>query len=144
MLAILVASAAAKVPQDALDCVRSAPLFMRDYARDLSAGDRDALARRYSSKGAYSLGFEAKSFDTTVEIAGRYADTSWRKPDQFSWENLSFEQLGTDTCLVVGGFRWTTSGRTALMAYTGVLRNEGQVLRIILEHENVLTEVAPK
>lgn len=144
MLTMLFAGAAAAVSPPAVDCLQSAPLFMREYAGELSAGDRGALARRYSSKGAYSLGFGPKSYESLAEITRRYVGAGWRKPDQFAWQDLSYEQLGTDTCLVVGGFRWTASGRTALLAYTAVLRKEGQALRIILEHENVLPNAAPQ
>ncbi len=144
MLNMMFAGAAAAVSPPSVDCLHSAPLFMREYAGELSAGDRDALARRYSAKGAYSIGFGPKSFETRAEIARRYAGASWRKPDQFAWDDLSYEQLGKDTCLVVGGFRWTASGRTALLAYTAVLRREGKALRIILEHENVLPDAAPQ
>jgi hypothetical protein len=143
MLAILLAGAAV-VPTDAVDCVKSVPSFMREYARDLLAGSRAALARRYSSKGAYSLGFQPKSYDSLAQIAQRYAGTKWRKPDDFAWQDLSFEQLGSDTCLVAGSFRWTASGSTGTLAYTAVLRREGQDLRIILEHENVLPQAATK
>jgi hypothetical protein len=116
---------------------------MRDYAIELSAGDRGALAKRYSTKGAYSLGFEPNSYDSLAAITRRYGDANWAKPDQFAWENLSYEQLGPDTCLVVGGFRWAASGRTARLAYSGILRREDGGLRIIMEHENMLPASSP-
>ena len=121
-----------------VDCGRDAPAFMAAYARDLSAGDRAAIAGRYSRSGAYSLGFGAKSLDSPEAITKRYAGPAWQKPDAFEWQDLSYEQLGPATCLVAGGFRWTKQGRTGTLAYTSVLRAEEGGLRIMLEHENLL------
>ena len=137
MLVSLLALALA-APTPGIDCQVLAPKFMADYARDLVAGDRGAIARRYSSRGAYSLGFEPKSFDSAAAIAKRYAGAEWQKPDAFAWSALSYEQLGPDACLATGGFRWTAGGRAMDFAYTAVLRAEGQQLRIVLEHENPL------
>ena len=107
---------------ETVDCARAGPAFMAAYAGELTGGDRGATARRYSSRGAYSLGLEAKSFDSAAAIARRYAGPEWRKPDAFSRETLSFEQLNPATCLVVGSFRWTAAGRAMSFAYTAVLR----------------------
>jgi hypothetical protein len=137
MLTMLLASLAAPVPQ--VDCKVAAPAFMASYATDLLAGDRPALVARYAARGAYFLGFEAKSFDAPATIAQHYAGAAWQKPDAFSWQALSVEQLGPAACLVTGGFRWTARGRTMDFAYTAVLRGEAGGLKIQLEHENPLT-----
>jgi hypothetical protein len=111
---------------------------MASYAGELVAGDRAAIARRYSSGGAYSLGFKPKSFDSAAAIARRYAGPEWQKPEAFAWEALSYEQLGPGSCLVTGGFRWTAGGRAMSFAYTAVLRAEAGGLRVMLEHESPL------
>ncbi|GAA4010540.1 hypothetical protein GCM10022211_26270 [Sphingomonas humi] len=112
---------------------------MASYAADLAKGDRGAIASRYSGNGAYSLGFGPKTRESFEAIGKRYAGPEWQKPDKFEWTDLSFEQLGQDHCLVAGGFNWTVGQRTAAMAYTAVLKRERGVLRIILEHESMLT-----
>lgn len=133
--AVLGAAAAVSSP---VDCRRDAPAFMAAYAEDLSAGDRTAIAGRYSRSGAYALGARAKTFNGPEATVQHYAAATWQKPDAFEWLDLSYEQLGPTTCLVAGGFRWTAQGRTAAFAYTSVLRAEDGVLRIMVEHENRL------
>ena len=141
-MALLVAAVLGTAAADPspVDCGRDAPAFMSAYARDLSAGDRVAIAGRYSRSGAYSLGFEAKILDSPEAITRRFAGSAWQRPEAFEWQNLSYEQLGPTTCLVAGGFRWTAQGRTATLAYTSVLRAEEGGLRIMLEHENLLKQ----
>ncbi|MCW3798467.1 hypothetical protein OMW55_11690 [Sphingomonas sp. BN140010] len=140
MLIVLIAAglAANQATSKLVDCGSDATEFMRAYASDLSRGDRGAVAARYSALGAYSLGFTPKSRDSFDAIGKRYASPEWQKPDKFAWQDLSYEQISPDTCLVVGGFSWTAGSRTAQMAYTAVLRVENNNLRIILEHENML------
>jgi hypothetical protein len=142
MLGTLFALVAVAGSPNEVECARAGPAFMADYAEALTQGDRSGIARRYRAVGAYSLGFEAKTFDSLEAIARRYASKDWQKPDEFAWTDLSYEQIGPETCLVVGGFRWTSGGRTAQMAYTSVLRLEGGALRIMLEHENVLPKAS--
>jgi hypothetical protein len=137
-LTILAAAIAAQTAGVPLDCARSGPAFMRSYAEDLAKGNRKAIAARYSAGGAYMLGFQAKTRDSFEAIGRRYAGSEWQKPDRFAWTDLSYEQLGPDTCLVAGGFDWTSGERMAALAYTAVLRRENGALRIILEHENML------
>jgi hypothetical protein len=138
LITMIAAALAAQTSAKAVNCGTAAPRFMSAYAADLARGDRRAIAARYSARGAYSVGFEPKTRDSFEAIGKRYADDGWRRPDKFDWQDLSYEQLGFNTCLVVGGFSWTDSGRTAQMAYTAVLRRESNDLRIILEHENTL------
>lgn len=121
-----------------VDCGEAAPAFMSSYAADLLAGDPTRLGALYSSRGAFSVGLAAKVHDTHEAIMARYAAPTWRKPDGFSWDDLSYEQLGPSHCLVIGGFNWTEGGRTVRMAYSGVLAMENAALRIVHEHENVL------
>lgn len=120
--------------------VAEAQAFMDGYARELAAGDRTALAARYSRTGAYALGGAPKRFDDHATIAGFYAGPDWTKPAAFAWRDLSFEPLGPDAVAVVGHFDWTTDPKQPPMraAYTGVLRRENGALRIRIEHENKL------
>ncbi|WP_114228867.1 hypothetical protein [Sphingomonas ginsengisoli (ex An et al. 2013)] len=136
MLLSLLAAAVASSTN--VDCATAVPAFMASYAADLQAGNRAAIAGRYSAGGAYSLGYEAKSFDSAAAIARRYTGAEWQKPDAFAWQALSVEQLGPGACLATGGFRWTQGAGSMDFAYTAVLRAEPAGLRILLEHENPL------
>ena len=124
--------------------VAEAQAFMNDYARDLAAGNRAAIAARYSREGAFALGWSPKRFDDHATIVKNYAGSSWTKPAAFAWRDLSFEPLGPDAVAVVGHFDWTTDPKQPPMraAYTGVLRRENGALRIRIEHENKIE--APK
>lgn len=139
MLGLAMAATAAMA---APPCEREVPLFMDGYARDLRGGDRAAIAARYSAKGAYLLGFEAKARLTPAAIRARYSE-GWQKPDAFEWRDLSVETLGPDRCLVTGGFAWTAGPRTVPLAYTAILVRERGGLRIALEHENPLVPPRP-
>lgn len=132
---LLIAAMLAATP---VDCARDVPKFMDGYAADLRAGDRAAIAARYSRSGAYLLGFEAKRLHTPAEIAARYAGPGWQKPDGFAWNDLTVETAGPDACLVTGGFTCTAKGRSAPAAYTGLLVREDGMLRLRIEHENLL------
>jgi len=134
----IIASLAIASEKGNLDCPTAASAFMAGYAADLLAGDRARLAARYSSRGAYNLGLAAKVYDTYGAIVARYAAPTWGKPDGFSWDDLSYEQLGSSHCLVVGAFSWREGSQTVRMAYSGVLVMENAALRIVHEHENML------
>jgi len=121
--------------------VGEAKAFMAAYAADLLAGDRGAIAGRYSRRGAYALGWNLKRFEDQATIAASYAGPNWQKPHSFSWVDLSYEPLSADSVVVVGGFLWGIDDKSAplTMTYTALLRREGGGLRIRVEHENLVT-----
>ncbi len=120
--------------------VAEAKAFMAAYAADLLAGDRAAIAGRYSRRGAYTLGWNLKRFEDQATIARSYASSNWQKPHSFSWTELSFEPLSADSIVVVGGFLWGADDKTAplTMTYTALLRREAGGLKIRVEHENLI------
>ena len=125
-------------------CQVEGAAFMRDYAADLSAGDRAAIARRYSADGAVFNGFEPRTLRTPQQIQALYARSAWQKPEAFAWTDLSFEAVSENACLVAGGFSMTRGGKTREFAYSGLLRRENGVWRIRLEHENPLPPPRPE
>ena len=122
--------------------IREARRFMDDYARDLLAGDRAVIGRRYSRDGAYSLGWRAKTFEPHAAILANYAGSEWQKPQTFAWDDLSLEPAGADSVVIVGNLRWGSieGGVPALIAYTALLRRENGELRIRVEHENPVAD----
>lgn len=122
----------------ATGCEAEGQAFMAAYAENLVAGDRAAIARRYSAEGAYMNGFSPKEHHALDAITRRYAGNGWTKPDAFAWRDLSYETLGVDACVVTGGFTWTQDGASGEYAYTALLRRENGTWRIRVEHENEL------
>lgn len=124
--------------------VAEAKAFMAAYADELRTGDRAAIAGRYSRRGAYSLGWNAKRFEDHAVIAAGYAGADWQKPFSFSWLDLSYEPLGPDSIVVIGGFAWGKDDKSAprIAAYSSLLRREAGGLRIRVEHENQLAPPA--
>jgi ketosteroid isomerase-like protein len=120
--------------------VAEARSFMAAYAEDLRAGDRTAIAGRYSRGGAYMLGWNLKRFEDPAAIAASYAGPNWQKPHSFSWADLSYEPLSADSIIVVGGFLWGIEDKSAplTITYTALLRREAGGLKIRLEHENLI------
>lgn len=120
--------------------VGEAEAFMAAYAADLLAGDRGAIAGRYSRRGAYTLGWTLKRFEDQATIARTYASPNWQKPHSFSWSDLSYEPLSADSIVVVGGFLWGVDDKSAplTMTYTALLRREAGGLKIRVEHENLI------
>ena len=120
--------------------VREAETFMAAYAEDLAAGNRSAIAARYSRDGAHMLGFGPAKLRSHADLVTRYASPEWQPAKRFAWRDLSYEVLDRNAVLVVGGFEWDDGdGKPAgLFAYTGLLRRENGALRIRVEHENPL------
>lgn len=119
--------------------VAEARAFMTGYANDLIAGDRAAIAARYSRAGAYNLGRVSGPKDSWTSISARYAGPEWQRPAAFAWQDLSYIPLGPDSAAVVGAFLWTTPDSKRLaVAYTGVLQREAGELRLVAEHESLL------
>ena len=144
-MAIAVPAAAAEPARSAsvgeAPVVTEARAFMADYARDLSAGDRAAVARRYDRRGAWRMGHGEKGYDLWVEIARQYRE-NWPPPKSFAWRELSYEPLGPDAVVVLGLFDWGVSdeksGGTKLLtySYTGLLVRQDGELRIRMEDES--------
>lgn len=122
------------------DLVRAARDFMAAYAGELAAGDRAALPARYSREGAHLVGLGPARFLSRDALAARYAGPGWRPPASFAWRDLTYEAVGVDAVLVVGGFDWgpASGGPARPYAYSALLRREDGALRIRIEHENLL------
>lgn len=119
--------------------VEEARAFMDEYAKELLAGNRAAIAARYDRTGAYMLGNGVKLFEAHDAIAAKYAGSTWNAPSAFEWIDLSFEPIGTDAMVVVGRFRWVSATPPAdvIMSYTSLLRRQDGVLRIRVEDESM-------
>ena len=124
--------------------VAEARAFMERYAEDLWQGNRAAIAARYDPTGAWHVGPGRAELESWDQINRRYRGR-WAPPASFEWRNLSYEPLGPDSVLVVGGFHWWPQKKADQppleYSYTGLLvRRDGQ-LRIRLENE--ATAVSP-
>ena len=110
---------------------------MNAYARDLAAGDRAAIARRYTRGGAWFLGHGRKDFEPYARIEARYAGPEWTPPRSFAWRDLSIEPAGRDAVVVAGLGLWEPAdGRPIVtLSYTALLLREDGELRIRLEDE---------
>lgn len=119
------------------DVAAEARQFMDGYARDLLAGDREAIAGRYDRRGAYLLGNGRKDYERWDSIAAHYR-TGWRPPARFEWLDLSYEPAGPDAVAVMGRFVWhPATGQPVTLSYSGLLvRREGG-LRIRMEDESI-------
>jgi hypothetical protein len=122
-----------------VNIIEEARAFMDGYARDLLAGNRDAIVARYDRTGAYSLGNGHKEFSPYDSIAAQYRGASWQPPVSFEWRDLSFEPSGPDAVVVAGRFAWGAAPAAPPMtlSYTALLRRQDGVLRIRLEDESV-------
>ena len=128
-------AAVAAAPEQVRD---EAARFMEAYGRELLAGDRAAIARRYHRGGAWRVGHGQKSFQDWPAIEAFYAGEHWARPASFAWRDLSYEVLGPDSVVVVGLFDWGRSagGEPLRLSYTGLLVREDGELRIRLEDES--------
>jgi hypothetical protein len=119
------------------DVVDEARAFMESYARDLLAGDRDAIIARYDPRGAYLLGNGRKALLSPDSIAGIYRSPRWSAPASFRWVELDYEPLSRDAVAVVGGLDWGLTGSAPIrVSYSAVLvRSDGR-LRIRIEDES--------
>ena len=111
-----------------------AHFFMDTYAEDLAAGDRKAVAGRYSRQGAIFIGGEYKELLSFERLSTHYA-TAWKPPATFRWQNLGFEQLGEQAVMVTGGFaRSDEAGAEPVSrSYAVILVMEDGELRIRME-----------
>jgi hypothetical protein len=134
---LLLAGAAARAegtPTERL--LAEARSFMEQYERDLRAGDREAVARRYDARGAWSVGHGRSKLMTQEELRTRYL-TKWTPPESFSWKDLVYEAVGADAVLVTGLFEWKTAGKPAAScSYSGLLVGGLGKLAIRLEDES--------
>ena len=118
--------------------VEEARTFMDAYARDLLAGNREAIVARYDRRGGYLLGNGSKTFMPLDSIRAVYTGR-WQPPRSFEWRDLSFEPAGPDAVVVTGLFVWG-GGRPgappATFSYTGLLVRRDGALRIRIEDES--------
>jgi len=119
--------------------VAEATVFMEEYAADLRAGNRAAIADRYDRRGAWRQGNGDNVLEPWDSIREIYAGARWERPASFEWRDLHYESAGPDAIVVVGAFLW---GRAAgqppyLFSYTGLLVRRDGRLRIRLEHESM-------
>jgi hypothetical protein len=136
-----VEAAAAEVTRAAEEAanVTEATVFMEEYAADLRAGNRAAIADRYDRRGAWRQGNGDNVLEPWDSIREIYAGARWEPPASFEWRDLHYESAGPDAIVVVGAFLW---GRAAgqppyLFSYTGLLVRRDGRLRIRLEHESM-------
>lgn len=110
--------------------------FMAGYAADLLSHDPDAIAARYSGRGAYVVFPGDKKMQPYESLVRHYRE-GWRGPDAFGWQDLSYEVLGDDAVVVIGGFHWEAEENSgSLGTYAALLVREDGELRIRLENES--------
>jgi len=116
------------------DILDLAHFFMDTYADDLTAGDRKALANRYSRRGAIFIGGELKEEVPFDKLSGEFA-ASWKPPVTFRWQGLAFEKLGDQAVMITGGVARSdkAGAETFSHSYAVLLVKEDGVLRIRME-----------
>lgn len=143
LAALALVPAAAPAPPPATVAAESplvaqAKTFMARYADDLIQGDRTAVAARYDPNGAWHVGPTGAELESWEKIDQRYR-RRWAPPSSFEWQGLSYEQVGPDTVLVVGGFHWwplkKSDAPPLVYSYTALLVRRGGELKIRLENE---------
>lgn len=138
----LIAAPASAQPSTAVAAeapiVAEARAFMARYAEDLIQGNRAAVAERYDPAGAWHVGPTGAELESWDKIDNRYR-RRWSPPSSFEWRALSFEQVGPDSVLVVGGFNWWPLKKAdeppLAYSYTALLVRRGGELKIRLENE---------
>lgn len=133
------ASASAASPEASQGQLCAAAVsFMSQYADDLRAGNRVAIAARYDRRGAWRVGDGVAQLDTWDRIAALYASDQWQPPAAFEWRDLAYELAGPESVVVVGRFAWTPApGQAPLVfSYTALLVMQEGALRIRLEDES--------
>jgi hypothetical protein len=90
---------------DSTQVIEEARRFMNEYASELLAGNRAAIAARYDRTGAYTLGNGFKAFQPYDSILASYQSEAWKEPISFEWLDLSFEPIGNNAVVVAGRFR---------------------------------------
>ena len=140
-LALAPAASAAQAPVSTAAeaaIVAEARAFMDKYAEDLWQGNRAAIAARYDPNGAWHVGPGRAELESWDQINRRYR-ARWAPPASFQWRELSYEPLGPDSVLVVGGFHWWPQKKADQppleYSYTGLLVRRNGQLRIRLENE---------
>lgn len=108
--------------------------FMAAYADDLREHDRQGIAARYDTEGAWMIFDGDREFVSAAELRQSYLE-KWNGPDSFVWRDLSYEVTGPDSVVVVGEFDWGKGGKVNAMSYTGLLRRREGAWRIRLENE---------
>ena len=142
--AVQVAAGPAVAVQAEAPIVAEARAFMEAYAKELSSGNRAALAARYDRRGAWRVGMGMKRLFDHAELTELYR-TKWPQPAAFAWEDLSYEVAGPDAVVVLGKFLWTQKAgeKAERLTYTGLLVRQDGVLRIRLEDEDPEPEPKP-
>ena len=112
---------------------------MADYAADLAAQDREAIADRYHPDGAYMIFDGDGGLESLAAIRGQYLK-SWRGPEAFAWRDLVYEPVGPDAMLVNGRFEWTAGGKVAPISYTALLKRHAGGWRIRMENETQIRQ----
>ena len=121
------------------EVIAEAKTFMEAYATEISTGNAEAVAERYSRLGAYRMGNGRKEFNSYDSIREGYIRRWDGRPQfKFEFQELSFEVLSSDAILVAGKFEWSRgdSADALKMSYTGVLTRQDGELRILLEDES--------
>jgi hypothetical protein len=125
--------------------VEEARAFMDAYARDLLAGNVDAIVARYDRTGTYFLGNGRKEFSPYDSVGTMYRRATSKPPVSFAWRDLSFEPVSPHAVVVAGQFTWGAAvGATPMtLSYTSLLRRQDGVLRIRLEDESMAPTSLP-
>lgn len=123
-------------PRQAPSAVEAeAQAFMKAYADDLRAHRREAIAARYSRKGAFFPAETAAPLSLEA-IGNAYRGKGWKGPGTFEWRDLAYEVLSPDAVVITGSLLWGADSTVRTVAYTGVLVRESGALRIRVEHES--------
>ncbi|HUE77152.1 MAG TPA: hypothetical protein VMM83_04355, partial [Longimicrobiales bacterium] len=94
--------------------------FMAGYAADLLSHDPDAIVARYSRRGAHVVFPGDWKLEPHDSIARMYGQ-GWQGPAAFEWQDLSYEVVGDDAVVVVGGFRFEADENSGFLGtYTAL------------------------
>lgn len=113
LIALAVGTAGCGAPSspDASQLETRAREFMEEYADDLRAHDREGIAGRYDTRGAYFLRPGWVNRTPLDSIRASYVN-DWNGPEHFHWQDLAYEVVGDTAVLVTGEFLWTACSCT--------------------------------
>lgn len=116
----------------------NAAQFYESYALALATPRREAIATFYHPEGAITVLDGAVRRLSRADLDRKYRG-AWTPPAFFTWEDLSFDSIGTGTMIVTGGFKWQGPGQTdtTRYLYAALLVAVDSGMAIRFEHETV-------
>ena len=124
--------------------IASASAFMEDYGQDMASGRREAVIKRYDSRGCFRMGQGQKRYWKPEDVRAYYLER-YKVPLSFRWRDLTYEVLSPDSVVALGLFEvGLADGRKVNVSYTGLLLRQNGEWKIRLEDESRALPVPPE